>query len=179
LIKTEKLNIVNVEPKGKIFRANPKITVKTSVGAENGISICGYSTNKNAIISNIPLFAKTNSTDHEQQLRDLRKGNYNYYITCIDRAGNIDSEALQFEIAADVSQPVISYVYKDVRNNVLVLGTNEDSSCFYDTKQISFGEGIPMTDPNSRKHEAVLPVRFYNLVCKDVFNNEEIITVYP
>ena len=179
LIKTEKLNIVSVEPKGKVFRANPKINVKTSVGAENGISICGYSTNKNAIISNIPLFAKTNSTDHEQQLRNLRKGNYNYYITCVDRAGNIDNEALQFEIAADVSQPVISYVYKDVRNNVLVIGTNEDSSCYYDTKQFSFGEGIPMTDPNSRKHEAVLPVRFYNVLCKDVFNNEESITVYP
>ncbi len=179
LIRTDKLGISSVEPKDKVFRTNPKITVKTSAGAQNGISFCGYSTDRNAELSSIPQFASTNSSTHEQQLRNLRKGRYTLYVTCVDIAGNTAKESASFEVAADVSQNVIGNVYKDTRNNILVIGTNEDSTCYYDVKQFSFGEGIPMTDPNSKKHEAVLPNKFYYVLCKDVFNNEEGITVYP
>ena len=179
LIRTEKLGITSIEPKDKVFRTNPKIIVKTALGAENGVSFCGYSNERNAELSSIPQFAKTNSSTHEQQLRNLRKGRYTFYVTCVDVAGNTAKDSASFEVAADVSQNVISNVYKDTRNNILIIGTNEDSTCYYDNKQFNFGEGIPMTDANSKKHEAVLPVRSYFVLCKDAFNNEESITVYP
>ena len=178
LIRTEKLAISSIDPREKVFRTNPKISVKTVAGAENGVSLCGYSTERNAEVS-LPQFSKTNSSDHEQQLRNLRKGRYTVYVTCFDRAGNIAKDSTTFEVAADTGQSVISYVYKDTRNNVLVIGTNEDSTCYYDNKVFISGEGIPMTDPSSKKHEAVLPVKSYFVLCKDAFNNEETITVYP
>lgn len=178
--RTEKLVINNIQPRGRVFLSNPKIVVKTSSGAENGVSVCGLSTNKNAQISNIPLFLNTNSTEHVQQLRNLRRGAYNYYITCVDKAGNIEKGDVQFEIISDATtQPVISQVYKDVSNNVLVVRTNEDSSCQWDNKQFSFGDGIAMTDPNTKSHQTLLSNNYYFIICKDIFNNEETATVYP
>ena len=179
LIKTEKLEIISVEPKGKVFQANPKLSARTSKGAENGVSICGYSTNKNSLISNIPLFSKTNSTEHLQQLRDIRKGSYTFFVTCVDKAGNIAIDSTQFNVAAESNLPLISRVYKDIKNNVLVIGTNEDSSCEYDVKEFTFGEGIKMTDPNTKKHEASLTNNIYYVKCNDVFNNQGSVIVFP
>ena len=179
LIKTENLTILSSDPTGRVFVSNPRLSVKTSNGAENGLSICGYSTSKDTAISNIPLFINTNSTEHNQQLRDLKKGNYNYYVTCIDRAGNIAKKQVQFEVATTgTTNNVISFVYKDSKSNLLTIGTNEDSDCQYDNKPFSFGSGIPMTDANNKKHEANLPNTYYYVSCRDIFNNEETITVY-
>ena len=179
LTRTEKLGITSIEPRDRVFQTNPKVTVKTAAGAQNGLSFCGYSTDRNAELDRVAQFAITNSSTHEQQLRNLRKGRYTFYVTCLDVAGNTAKDSVNFEVAADTGQSVISNVYKDTSSNILVIGTNEDSTCYYDSKQFSFGEGILMTDANSKKHEAVLPTKYFFVLCKDVFNNEESIIVYP
>ena len=109
--------------------SNPKLVVKTSKGAQNGISTCGYSASQNTPISNIPLFLKTNATEHVQQLRDLRKGSYKFYITCIDIAGNIATANTKFDVITETNQPIITQVYKSIKDNVLVVLTTEESSC--------------------------------------------------
>ena len=180
LTKTEKLTITSALPTGRVFQSNPKLVVKTSSGAENGISICGISTNKNVILANIPLFLNTNSTEHTQQLRNLKKGSYTYYITCVDKAGNVDKKDLSFDVISEVTnQNVISQIYKDTKTNLLIIGTNEDSSCQFDSKQFSFGDGIAMTDPNTKNHQTLLTNNIYYVICKDIFNIQESATVMP
>ena len=178
ITKTYPLVIDSIDPKERVFRVNPILNVRTRGGALNGVGLCGYTTDKSKDISAIPQFDKTNSTEHLQQLRNLRKGRYNFYVSCIDIAGNIATSSTQFDIIADIGQPLVTQIYKDVRNNVLVVKTNEDSSCEYDTKEFKFGEGIKFTDPNSKKHEAALTENTYYIKCQDNFENVANVVVY-
>jgi len=176
LIGTLPLVITNIGPVGEVFVNNPTLKVTTAGGAENGKAVCGYSTDGN--INNAIDFFKTGSTLHEQPLDQLPAGNYNPYVTCVDKAGNIATKTTSFKVSVDLNAPIITQVY--TKGSLLHLTMSEDTTCEYSTKgEFSFGSGTRMTGDNTKDHEAPLDSNIYYVRCKDIFNNLGSYKIYP
>ncbi|MFA4941285.1 MAG: choice-of-anchor Q domain-containing protein [Patescibacteria group bacterium] len=89
-------------------RTSTTLSLTTSENA-----ICRYGTTANTEYINLPLsFTSTNSTSHTTSVSGLSNGtSYSYYIRCIDRSGNMNTNdyAIQFSVATPVvvSTPVV------------------------------------------------------------------------
>ncbi len=179
LISTNKLEIVDKSPQGELKTGSDIVlSVTTSKGAESGRAICGYSQQENMPFTNMPAFVNTLSTESTQPLSPLKEGNYKFYITCVDKAGNEAKDIIEFSIKADKEPPKLVSVYKE--SGTLHITTDEPSTCQYSDSDFSFGSGSDMSNPNSITHEATLINQIYIIKCTDEFNNPpSTFTVYP
>ena len=121
-----------ISPKGEIITENPILEVMTSAGAENGAAKCGYSDSNIATV-NMNMFEVTNGTKHTQGF-NLTRGEYTYYVGCLDIAGNEVRNQTTFTVTADETAPRVKYLYKDEGLGLLHLEMNEDCTCEYSTK---------------------------------------------
>ncbi|MFH1331809.1 MAG: hypothetical protein ABIH63_00810 [archaeon] len=175
LRSTDPLNIDSSGPSGTLYQTDVELKVITSGGAKEGEAKCGYANSDVPFLSMIE-FLETNSSIHKQPLI-LDKGDYFYYITCRDIAGNEAYSNISFKVDVDLDSPRIVYIYSE--GSVLHLELSEASNCQYSTNStISYGSGIQMTGTDSVIHELNIDGPVYYIACIDVFENEAKFTVY-
>lgn len=167
LTQSEPLLINNIlPPAGAVYyTADVTLQVLTEKGAFGGRARCSYT---NAMSGYGDEFSATNSTEHQQPLLGLPRGNYRYLISCFDDAGNEVTGETNFSIQADLAAPNVVALYKDASGLHLVL--DEKASCEYSPSAFSFGEG---TEASSDSETAVFPSgsREYHIRCMDAFGN--------
>ena len=81
----------------------PVTTTSTNLSVStNELATCKYSTNPNTNFSLMTVFENTNSDSHSALVTGLNSDTtYNYYIRCVDAAGNIDSSDYQLTFSVD------------------------------------------------------------------------------
>lgn len=72
---------------------------------------------------------------HTQELW-LASGDYNYFIRCRDKGGNIDTKEIKFKVATDTVAPMVVRVFNE--DNYLKIITDEPSDCAYSTSTCNF-----------------------------------------
>jgi hypothetical protein len=158
------VKVSSPSPQGLVYTNDVTLSVDTSGGSENGKSTCRFS-EKKEIFERMIDFKITNSNKHLQSLVDLRKGNYNYFVTCRDSSFNEDEENIKFNVAKESKGNEIIYTYKDSSRLYIVL--NVASSCEYSDKDFKFGEGADMSGEGTTIHIAPLELNEYNIKCMD------------
>lgn len=172
---SQPLNILEVSPNATIFGSTDTVPVdlkvKTDDGAEEGKSICYFSTTGQRD-SYIAMF-ETNSFEHRQQL-DLTSGNYQFYFRCIDLGGNSADGNNSFSVFVDKQAPRVTRAYKD---EGLKIVTDEDAECVYSLNSCNyeFKDGLPMiySNPSMKKNhfaEWKSSVTYY-VKCQDLYGN--------
>jgi hypothetical protein len=167
------LNITDIEPNNTIIYGNSEpipvtLKVETVNGYDNGKSVCSYSPNRN---SGFIEFFETNSEIHEQTL-NLNAGQYKYYISCRDLAGNVDLSSTDFTLQVDDASPRVVRAYRET--STLKIITDEESVCVYDIKSCNyeFDSGTIMPYSGSTEHSADWRTDItYYIKCKDGFGN--------
>ncbi|KKT87446.1 MAG: hypothetical protein UW95_C0015G0019 [Parcubacteria group bacterium GW2011_GWC1_45_14] len=78
-------------------------TTSTNLSAStNELATCRYSTNPNADFASMSIFENTNSTAHYTLITGLNSNTtYNYFIKCVDAAGNIDGNDYHLTFSVD------------------------------------------------------------------------------
>src|SRR3989344_4474466 len=141
--KTEnELVVDSVEPSGTIYDETIEILVGTSDGADSGVALCAFSPN-DVDFNSMVVFAETNSTEHSQTLT-LSEGEYTYYVTCQDIAGNRASSETTFTIEVDEDIAQIEKLYVDEIYSVLTIEFDEELLCERASEAFTYGEGISM-----------------------------------
>lgn len=175
---TEELTISNVGPTGAFTGSTSVIpvalTVETAHGAENGNSICSYSTSESDSASFVAM--ERDATYKHNETLYLTGGNYTYYFRCIDGGGNLAKASTNFEVSVDTTAPKVTRVFKD--GNSLKVITNEDSKCYYSNTNCNYDleGGIAMSNEDPKKQnihtaewkEAVT----YYVRCADLQGNQ-------
>lgn len=164
------LEILSLSPSGNVYDAQVHLKATTKGGAENGAAVCGFSP-ENAAYSSMAMFFSTNGSTHSQDL-SIPVGDYTYYVTCQDVAGNTASNKTSFTVAVDTFGPGIKSLFVDTAYSVLSLETDEDASCEYASTSFTYGDGTLMTGINTTTHEASLDALKYSIICNDLFNNQ-------
>ena len=99
------------------------------------------------------------------------------YVTCKDIAGNIATGSTNIDLQVDLSAPLVTRIYTE--QNFLYLLTSEDSTCEYSNRPFSYGQGNRMPEDSSKEHRATLGQDSYYIICRDLYDNEIGLTVYP
>ena len=165
LIGTEPLVIKQVSPEGTLYYNDVVLQVITEGGAEGGKAVCRF----NGIE-----FYETNSTLHKQELHNLNYGTYFYKINCTDIAGNSATGTIKFKVGIDRKKPVIEKIFSIGER--LYIATNEPTNCEALNQTFEFGNGRKMTGKDSLTHTIEIEPQLY-IICKDLFGNEEQISV--
>src|SRR3989338_6516049 len=165
------LVITSVSPTDTIYDTELSLEVTTEDGAEDGAAVCGFALEDVGYYS-MAAFFTTNTSTHSQDLT-LAEGDYTYYITCQDIAGNQVSNSTSFTVEIDTTGPGIESLYVDTVYSILALTTDEDSACEYAPESFTYGDGSVMTGVNTTsEHEANLDAYQYYVLCRDLYNNE-------
>ncbi|MBU2637496.1 MAG: hypothetical protein KJ955_00835 [Nanoarchaeota archaeon] len=175
---SDALNITSVSPEGDLYTKDVTMKVTTVKGAENGKANCGYS-NTDVPFGSMIAFATTGESRHEQVFTDMGKGDYTFYISCMDIAGNEAKESTSFKVTVDSDPPALLSVYVDSIFGTLHLEFDEAATCEYTTDRPAFsmGEGTPIAT-NTTVHEAQISGSVFYVKCKDIFDNKGEYTIY-
>jgi hypothetical protein len=163
------LVIDSMSPEGEVYNTTLEIEVKTSAGADNGVSTCAFSTDTNEY-SAMTEFLDTNSTSHSQEL-NLFTGDYTLYVTCQDVAGNQNATSSEITVEYDDSIPQITSIYVDEVFYELVIEFNEDATCEFASEEFEFGDGTPM-GTQTPTHSPSLGFPMYYIICEDIYGNQ-------
>ncbi len=151
--------------------------VETSAGAENGKSICTYSQTYSSDILDYENFDNEGDYDYVKENTNkmyLEEGLYNYFIRCIDIAGNTAETMVEFDVDEDNQEPRVVRVYKDSLNLKVV--TDEPAECVYSTAQnnkcnYAFDLGNSMDSVGNTHFVSWEENKVYYIKCKDEYNN--------
>ncbi len=149
-----------------LFTSNITLKVRTDEGAENGKAKCAFS-DKNVPVTDMALFLNTDSTEHTQNLI-LPKGDYTFFIKCLDAAGNLIDLQSKFSIQVDTVPSQLTSIFK--QGNILTIGIDEDADCESSTVDFTFGEGVKMLK-NNLNHQTSMDSSSLFIICKDTFSN--------
>lgn len=155
-------------PSGIIFNKDITLAVVTSGGAEDGFSECIYSLNGRFIDK----MKNTGEKIHTQSQVGLTNGNYRYDITCGDIAQNKAQTTIEFTIDIGEDVVIIPKLIHTYKENQLFIILNKQTTCEYNPEPFSYGNGTPMTEPDSTVHSAPLGLSKYHIRCKDAFDND-------
>ena len=147
--------------------------MQTVKGADTGKATCGYS-NVDVPFANMIAFATTGTDKHEQAFTGMDKGDYTYYVSCMDKAGNEAKKSTSFSVTVDSVPPMITSVYIDTAFGMLHMEFDEECTCEYSSEvsSFAFGEGTPFGNSNSTIHETQTTGNVYYVKCKDRFDNK-------
>lgn len=154
------------------------LTVETFAGSESGKAECFFS-NTATIDSFVPMF-ETNSFAHKQNLI-LPKGNYTYYIRCIDSGGNAAQNSTNFEVFTDRDPPMVTRLYK--QQDAIKVVTDEDAQCVFSFNSCSYAvddaaksaENTMIYSDTDIEYNLYAPWKAgvtYYIKCKDKYGNE-------
>ncbi len=175
LTGTTQLIIRNLQPNETIYGstdpAKIELSVETLFGAENGKSICFYSTTDND--GDYIKFFDTGDVVHKQR-QDLTTGDYVYYYKCVDAGGNVAKDSTSFSVVVDTSAPVVARVYEEAGKLKLVTVKNSECAYTFDNCDFTFEEGTNMPTAGTKMHIADWKQdKTYYIKCRDEFKNEE------
>ena len=145
-----------------------ELEVKTSGGAENGISNCFYRWAGNWV-----LFKESYSTIHRQPGLNLLDGSFDIPIKCEDKAENIAEGNAVFNVTRDSEPPLVVRVFYEADNLKLI--TDEEAKCYYDFNSCDFAlvNASSMSLSFSTEHSAEWSVgQTHYIKCKDIWGNE-------
>ncbi len=159
---------------GTVSPISVNLKAQTSVGAEEGKSVCSYKGNftGDSYINFYGDGITDYNAEHSQNL-SLVSGNYSYSIKCTDLAGNQATKKISFRVKIDDSPPIVTRAYE--KDNFLILKTDERAACVYTGKDCSykFYEGNSMSDVSSKIYSADWnPSETYYIKCEDDYGNE-------
>ena len=165
------LKLKSVGPNETIFSglspAKVELTAETIFGCD-GNALCYFSDTDND--ADYVQFFETGEASHKQELQ-LTKGSYIYYIKCIDSAGNIAKDSVDFNVEIDEGASAVARFFKDgttlkiitVRNSECAYVTDDEQGCDF-----LFDEGQAMPVANSKEHVAEWKQdRTYYIKCRD------------
>ncbi|MBU4308177.1 MAG: hypothetical protein KJ566_00070, partial [Nanoarchaeota archaeon] len=173
----DKITINREESGAKIKdSANPtKVTieVKTSAGAEEGVSTCSYLTSRESWSE------FSNGGTFEPSYKNfesfwLSAGTYKREIKCSDAAGNSDTAEINFTIETDREAPIIVRAFREGTSYLKVI-TDEEAECVYSLNNCNyeFEDGIEMmTNDNLEHFEDWNTNLEYSIKCKDEYGNQ-------
>ena len=171
-ISESNLQIDSIFPKDEIKGGDEPtsidLEIKTSGGADNGISTCYYKWGNDWI-----QFMNTFSNSHKQEGLNLMKGNYYIPIKCEDVAENTAYGNAIFNLKIDTSSPIVVRAYNGGGNLKLI--TDESAKCYYDFNRCNFNinNASSITTAYSTKHSTRWESgRTYYIKCKDLFDNK-------
>ena len=171
-ISESNLQIDSIFPKDEIKGGDEPtsidLEIKTSGGADNGISTCYYKWGNDWI-----QFMNTFSNSHKQEGLNLMKGNYYIPIKCEDVAENTAYGNAIFNLKIDTSSPIVVRAYNGGGNLKLI--TDESAKCYYDFNRCNFNinNASSITPAYSTKHSTRWESgRTYYIKCKDLFDNK-------
>lgn len=132
LFGSRELAIISVSPDNETIRGSSNeiqvtLQVETFGGSDEGKALCSYSSSGNE--GTYSLMYNTDSHLHSQEGLNSPPGDYEYYIRCADKAGNLDTANITFTTEADTLPPIIARVYN--QDGDLRIITNEAGSCVY------------------------------------------------
>ncbi|MDD4878685.1 MAG: hypothetical protein PHO02_06675 [Candidatus Nanoarchaeia archaeon] len=170
---SDPLNITSISPSGDLYTKDVTLKVQTIKGADAGKANCGFS-NQDLPFGNMIGFSATGTDKHEQAFMEMDKGDYTYYVSCVDKAGNEARKSTSFKVTVDSVSPMLTSVYIDSAFGLLHLEFDEECTCEYssETSSFAFGEGTPMGNANERIHETQTSGNVYYVKCKDRFDNK-------
>ncbi len=171
------LTIDSVGPNGTISGSSNAVpvtlSVQTSNGANEGVSVCSFS-NKSAPASDFITMFTTNSYTHSQQLT-VPAGAYTVHFRCVDAGGNLATTSTSFTVKSDKQAPQVTRVYRD---QALKVTTDEEAECRYSTTSCNFAirEGLRMqyqsVDTKTRHFADWKQGVTYYIRCVDSYGNE-------
>jgi hypothetical protein len=181
LVGTKPLVINSVSPNATTIKDSTNVvkvnlSVETSAGYDEGKAVCAFSeTGKSG--SYVDFFYGYDTElysqyQHSQELL-LEEGNYNYFIQCRDKGGNIDTAKINFAVKTDTSPPVVVRVYKE--ENYLKLITDEPGKCVYSNFGCNyiFSDGTEMSSLNEREYYTDWDIsNDYYIKCEDNYGNQ-------
>ena len=149
--------------------ATVELKAKTIGGSDDGISTCLYS--QSGADGSYTFFENTNANSHSTNLY-LYSGDYDYYVSCYDEAGNAAVEKVNFTVYVDDEEPLISRAYYDEGDLKII--TSEKSECVYSTFscEYAFDDGVVIKSYDEINHyldwntDADLYIK-----CQDVYGN--------
>ena len=147
------------------------LNAETSAGYDDGNALCYYS--ETGEDEDYILFYETNSYEHSQDLW-LPKGDYTYYIKCLDLGGNSEVATTSFTVESDSASPLVVRAFHD--GSYLKIITNEDAECVYDTIDCSydFVDGLKMnSNDNEHYTDWNTEINLY-IKCADEYGNEPV-----
>jgi len=169
------LRIDKIEPNGVIQNGFEPISIDLSVETSGGVtgdgeSTCSYNFEERNWAG---MFYENTGNQHKQTFTTLMGGNYKINITCEDIAGNNANAATEFSLEVDNIAPIITRVYNS--GGKMVLLTNEDAVCYYDSKRCEFNleNATSMTSSGYLKEHSAewnAGMKYY-LKCKDIWGN--------
>jgi hypothetical protein len=174
IVSQKQLKISSIKPDGVIQEGfqpiNVNLEVKTEGGVEEGVAECEYSFEGND--SEMMQFKDTFSNIHKQNFNMIINGEYEIFIICKDKAGNIAEGETKFSVITDTQAPIITRIYRE--DTKLIINTNEDAICYYnkDTCLIDVKNSTAISGGNSKKHyfNSDLNSKYY-IKCEDVWGN--------
>lgn len=177
---TQSLLITKFGPNGTITGSTDvvqvNLTVETSMGADDGKSVCSFSTNPDSD-SLVQMF-QTQSFEHKQIL-SLTSGQYTYFFRCVDLGGNSAEAVTSFTVFTDKQPPIATRLYRE-GTDTLKLVTNEEATCSYSLSDcnFNFNEGIKMLQPagvsKMQSFAQWNPLNTYYIKCQDNFGNQPV-----
>lgn len=175
LYKSEsELKIDSIIPEGEIeIGFTPFATdfeVKTSGGAQDGIAICYYNFDNSNKKS---LFESTGGNQHKQNINQLMRGDYTFYVFCEDVAGNMANSSTQIKIKVDERPPEIVRAYEEY--GMLIVQTDERAECYYSPTKCLFdiNNATSMTTGYSTEHSTPWNAgETYHIKCIDIWGNK-------
>ena len=145
------------------------LQAETENGEDKGKATCYYGTDNRTFIE----FFETQGKSVHKQTLYLNKGEYTYYIKCIDLGGNIAYSSTRFAVDVDASPPLIIKAYNE--NGKLKIKTDEKSTCTYSPESCNFlfeeGTNMPYSDSVDHYTDWKTESTFY-IKCKDEKGNE-------
>ena len=112
---------------------------------------------------------------HKQIFNRIFAGSYEFPILCQDSVGNNAEGLSKFDVALDVTTPIVTRVYN--QNNILNIVTNEVGECYFfktNGKDNSCGFASAngtLMEGNELVHTTSLENIYYSIKCKDVWGN--------
>jgi len=175
LMGTQPLVISSAEPNKTTIRDSTdsiKVTfeVETSAGYRDGESTCYLSDTGTG--GNYLLFSNTTTSSYHKTNLWLGPGQYDYFIRCIDLAGNSDNKQISFTVETDTSPPAVVRIFRDGSNLKIV--TDEEATCVYDNKNClyNFEDGVKMTDDEKIHSVNWDSNKNFYIKCQDEFGNK-------
>lgn len=171
------LVIKSVTPNDTVIKSssdsvNVNVTATTIGGAKDGNATCSYS--PTGALGSYQIFDNTHSYTHSTLIEpSLGDGSYNYFVNCIDDAGNSATKEINFNVSLDHSAPVVSRAYYS--ENSLKFITNEKALCEYSTSgcDYSFGDGVNITSSDGLTQTLPWnPQSSYYIKCEDIYGNQ-------
>ncbi len=165
------LKMKDLEPNRTIYSgtspAKVELKVNTLFGCD-GKALCYYSDED--IAGDYVQFFNTGNASHSQELQ-LSEGSYEYFIKCVDSAGNVAKDSVKFDVEIDEGAAAVARFYREGDNLKII--TVRDSECAYVTDDeqgcdFLFDEGTAMPVANSKEHVAKWEDdKTYYIKCRD------------